>query len=82
VLAALAEDPGFIASNPIRWLAAICTSSSSRSDALFWPLWTPGMHVLHKQAKHKTAKNNLRIVNKSNPKSILGLRLWLSGGAA
>ena len=40
---------------------AICRSNSSGYDALFWPLWAPGVHVVHLHTlsqKHKNKKKN------------------------
>lgn len=48
--------PGFLnmGAGPIWWLTTICHSGSRGSDILFWPLWAPGMHVVHRLQIDKT----------------------------
>ena len=54
-LAALAEDPGSIPSF-VWWLTTICKSSFRESDVLFWPLKTPGTHVVRVRENSHTHK--------------------------
>lgn len=38
------ENPGWFPA-PTRWLTAVANSSSRKYRALFWSLWTLGIHV-------------------------------------
>lgn len=37
----------------IWWLPNICNSSFRGSNILFWPLWVPGMQVVHRYASRQ-----------------------------
>ena len=74
-LAALIEDPGYFPT-PTRQPTAFSNSSSRGSDALFWPLWVPGMLMVHRQ----TCKQSTHMCKKKEiiSETWMEKRKWIS----